>query len=569
MTSSALEGKYDCVVIGSGIAGSMSALCMARCGIQTLVVEEKSHPRFAIGESTVPTTSFGFYHLAETYRVPELRDISHYLGLKRAGCTAWPKQSFHFNVHQEGKKLPTGDETMLVTLPLPIGPDVHMLRADADSYLASRLPAYGVDYVDRTSVTAIEHEARRVRVTLQTDGARREVRTRFILDCSGHASFLAHRYGLREPVTRLRTNTRTIFSHFRGIPSYDDLLGGRCPLFGRSRDSATIHHCFEGGWIWVIRFDSGVVSVGLTLDRDVYPDNDRPAEEEFRAFIKRFPTVYEHLGEAEAIRPFVKTGRIQFSSRTTVGDRFMLTPHAAGFVDPLYSSGMNLTQAFVARFIPIIREAMAADDFRAARFEPIDRAYQEELDTIDEIVHGSFKSFRHFDTFKQFWRTWVYATLTQDMTRAVYDLTQCDGPTHLYGASSATWRRNLRAMHDTLLAHERDEPRDAARHLREVMNGVREPFTVGNWEVDADEPCRPDFRKPTDILSWLGNLVEEDDAMTSMRRKNLAAFGARALRDGVALWSRYGLSRVAGPETFSRAVDLIQSHQFPAKRQVS
>jgi FADH2 O2-dependent halogenase len=42
-------------VIGSGIAGSTIALSLAAQGVKVLLLEHKKHPRFAIGESTVPS----------------------------------------------------------------------------------------------------------------------------------------------------------------------------------------------------------------------------------------------------------------------------------------------------------------------------------------------------------------------------------------------------------------------------------------------------------------------------------------------------------------------------------
>ncbi len=77
-------------VTGSGIAGSMTAMVLSREGLSTLVVERKSHPRFVIGESTIPTTTLMMSSLARKYDIPELEQISHYLGLKENGCIAFP-----------------------------------------------------------------------------------------------------------------------------------------------------------------------------------------------------------------------------------------------------------------------------------------------------------------------------------------------------------------------------------------------------------------------------------------------------------------------------------------------
>src|SRR4051794_9585720 len=46
--------SYDAIVIGGGPSGATSALVMARLGLQVLMIERARHPRFRIGESTIP-----------------------------------------------------------------------------------------------------------------------------------------------------------------------------------------------------------------------------------------------------------------------------------------------------------------------------------------------------------------------------------------------------------------------------------------------------------------------------------------------------------------------------------
>jgi FADH2 O2-dependent halogenase len=343
------------------------------------------------------------------------------------------------------------------------------------------------------------------------------------------------------------------------------VVGTHVPSFGRIRDTGTIHHCFEGGWIWVIRFDSAVVSVGLVLDRDVYPDNDRPAEEELRSFLARFPTVAAHLGGAVPVRPLVKTGRVNFSSRSTVGDRFILTPHAAGFVDALFSSGINLTQSWIARFVPLMERAVADDDFAVERFAPLDRVYQEELDTVDTIVHGMFKSFGNFDVFKQYWRTWVYGSLAQDCSRVAYDPSSCDGPTCLFGTRLPAWRAHLDQMHATLLdglARDPGRPEETARRLKALMDSIPEPFSIANWEIGSDTACRPNVASIAEFLPWLRQLTDPTGARAWDRRRGVARFLGRLVRESVEMWSHYGVSRLTGGR-FHRSIDLILEQQLP------
>jgi tetracycline 7-halogenase / FADH2 O2-dependent halogenase len=406
--------EYDIVIIGSGLAGSATAMVLSRVGFKVLVIEKKAHPRFVIGESTVITTTLLFNLLAQKYDVPELGQLAHYLTLRENGCAAWPKQHLWWGLHRENQPLDPAQESLFETHFLPSGPDVHMLRADADAFLVSRLDRYGVDYEDWTDLLNFETDATGVNLQLSGPRGERVVRARYIVDASGHASFFASRFGLRDKVPNLGTNTRSIFGHFEGVPNLDDVLSGNNPSFRFRRQGGTMHHCFPGGWIWVIPFDNGVTSVGLQLDCRMYPLDERISPEaELKSVVMRYPSIEAHLGEMKPVRDLLRTGRIQFSSKTILGDRFILTPHAAGFVEPLYSTGLVLTLTFIARFAEAAREAKEKDDFSQEQFRSIERWFFQELRQIDRIVDGSIQSFRNFDVFKQFWRSFLIGTMAQ------------------------------------------------------------------------------------------------------------------------------------------------------------
>ena len=51
------------------------------------------------------------------------------------------------------------------------------------------------------------------------------------------------------------------------------------------------------------------------------------------------------------------TDRIQYSSKTTVGDRFVLLQHAAGFVDPLFSRGIWRSQESVDAAVAVLSDS--------------------------------------------------------------------------------------------------------------------------------------------------------------------------------------------------------------------
>ena len=57
--------EYDVAILGSGMAGTILASVLARNGARVLIVDAGSHPKFAIGESTIPYTSMLMRLIAE------------------------------------------------------------------------------------------------------------------------------------------------------------------------------------------------------------------------------------------------------------------------------------------------------------------------------------------------------------------------------------------------------------------------------------------------------------------------------------------------------------------------
>jgi FADH2 O2-dependent halogenase len=557
-----MSNSYDCCILGAGIAGTTSALVLAQTGLRVLVVEAGQHPRFAIGESLVPTTTLGFDYLARTYKVPELRQISHYPAMMESQLSGWPKLGFWFGHQRDGQCVQPGNELMFISPGLPIGPDVHMLRADVDSFLASRLTTYGVDYSDRTALTDWQSEPGHETLVLEMDGKRRTVATRFVLDCSGHDSFMARRMNLRESPTHLRTNTRAIFSHFRDVAFLEEIIGTPCARFGTRRDAGTVHHCFDGGWFWIIRFDNGICSIGLVLDRRSYPDNNLSADDEFWSFVKRFPTLATQLARATAVRPLVKTGRLQFTSQRIFGKRYLLAPHAANFVDPLFSSGMDLTIVFIARMAPILATLITEDDVPEELLADLESCHRVEIDGIDRMVHGMLCSFRNPDVFKQYWRCWIHASLLQYFVQLSSDPGETGLLAH-YGASLPTWNRQLETMYRAVTAEDVTSFAEMAQFLKTTMDGIPELSDKqrSNWQIGSPEACCPLIR-PQDSTAWFESLVSSDPILAERTSRELLAKARQRFQTAENEFAqRYQRSAAEGTP-YHRGVDFIRSQHF-------
>src|SRR5262249_32828395 len=153
---------------------------------------------------------------------------------------------------------------------------------------------------------------------------------------------------------------------------------------------------------WVIPFNNHaratnpLISVGLNLDPRVHPKPDCPPREEFHRFLDRFPDVKTQFRGATAVRPWVSTGLLQYSSRQTVGYRWGLTSHAAGFVDALFSRGLSNSLEIVNALTGRLLDALREDDFSLERFTFVQTLEQGLLDFNDDLVANAYTSFTDF-----------------------------------------------------------------------------------------------------------------------------------------------------------------------------
>ncbi|WP_341845524.1 NAD(P)/FAD-dependent oxidoreductase [Kitasatospora purpeofusca] len=410
-TVSTQTPSHDVVILGSGIAGSTLGAVLARSGAKVLIADAGTHPRFAVGESMIPQLVAWLQVLAERYDVPEFQALTDATTInEKVSNTFGRKQHFGFMLHRPGQE-PDPDESHQFVIPDALTSASHLFRQDSDAYLLRVAVGYGCDTRQQWRAEKIDFDDDGVTVT-GTDG--HVVRARYLVDASGFRSPLADHLGLREEPARFKHHSRSLFTHMIGVKPFDDVLD----VPERSRPpvrwhNGTMHHLFERGWFWIIPFDNHessrnpLCSVGVTLDPRLYPKPaDLTAEEEFAQLLGRFPAVERQFEGARKVREWVSTGRLQYSSGKTVGRRWCLMSHAAGFLDPLYSRGMSNTFEIIHALAPRLLAALAEDDFTEDRFRYVEELEQGLLDYNDTLVNCSFIAFSHFRLWDAVFRVW-------------------------------------------------------------------------------------------------------------------------------------------------------------------
>src|SRR6185312_15797581 len=116
--------------------GSLCALLLSRIGIDSVMVDRAVHPRFAIGESSTPTTDRVLADLARRYDLPRIAPLARYGPWKRTypEIPCGQKRGFSYFHHEPGEHFrpdPDHANELLVTASSePESADTHWFRAE-------------------------------------------------------------------------------------------------------------------------------------------------------------------------------------------------------------------------------------------------------------------------------------------------------------------------------------------------------------------------------------------------------------------------------------------------------
>jgi tetracycline 7-halogenase / FADH2 O2-dependent halogenase len=483
----------DVLILGSGLAGSITGAVLARQGASVVLVDAGQHPRFAIGESMTPQLVEWLHILKSRFDVPE---IGHLLDSKAVARNISPlhgkKQNFGFVKHEPGRE-PDPQESTMFVIPKILTEASHLFRQDSDQYYFNVAATYGCVTRQNWRAQDLDFDADGVTVT----GQNGEVfRAKYLIDASGFRSPLAEKFDLREQPTRFKHHARSLFTHYVGVRPFDQV--SHHPLSQRPPapwHAGTLHHLIERGWFWIIPFDNlkgsknQMCSVGLTMDERRYPKpTDMTPEEEFRSFLDRYPAVKRQFVGAKRVREWVSADRLQYSSKKSIGYRWCLMSHAAGFIDPLFSRGLSNTFEVVYSLCTRILESLKDDDWSVDRFAYVEQLEQGLLQYNDDLVNSSYISFSHFRLWNAVFRVWGGF-----LTPGVMRLTGALAKFELDGDE-----RHLRAL-------ENAEypglwwPSKTFKRILELTAETCEKFEVG--ELDGDEAADVIFAALNDCES--------------------------------------------------------------------
>jgi flavin-dependent dehydrogenase len=356
--------ETEVLIIGAGPAGAMAAALLHRERFRVLVVEKQTFPRFVIGESMLPVSM----------------DLLAGAGL----LAAVEQQNF---MRKNGAVFLRGTDTSDFDFSSQFTAGYNYTyqvpRGDFDKVLADAVAARGVDMRYQHSVTSVDFKAPHATTTIeQPDGGRLEVKSRFILDCSGYGRVLPRLLKLEEPSTF--PPREALFTHVTG------------DLRPTGREEGKIWICMhpDGAWIWIIPFSNGKTSVGVVAAPELFRKFPGDPETQLRTVLLSEPNAAKRLAKMQFTMPPQRISGYSCSVKKLFGDKYALVGNATEFLDPIFSSGVALALASSQRAAQVL--------IRQLRGEVVDW----QADYADYVMRG-------INTFRAYVSAWYDGQLPQ------------------------------------------------------------------------------------------------------------------------------------------------------------
>lgn len=351
---------FDVAIIGGGCAGSTAATLLAKKGYSVLIVERDKFPRYHIGESMVPGITLALEELGLTEAM-----VEHGFTVKHGLTFVWGAERKPWTVHF--------DE-------IPTGPDhtFQVVRSEFDYMLLNNARRSGVRVLEEARVVNVLFENDRccgLKYVLGNSEIETTVRARFIIDASGQNALLSRKSGWLEWDKQLKNVA--IWAYYQG--------GNR--FSGKDAGNILIENT-PNGWIWVIPLHEGTQSVGLVTPVSNVAGGSRQNLEQFYLdTLANSGETKRLLAPAQRSSTFHTARDWSYKSKHFYGSGFLLAGDAAGFVDPLFSSGVFLAMNGGRMAAKTIDSLLHEPEKETALLQRYEKVYTDFLDTVVSIVH--------------------------------------------------------------------------------------------------------------------------------------------------------------------------------------
>jgi flavin-dependent dehydrogenase len=352
---------YDALIIGGGPGGSTAATYLARAGKRVLLLEKEFFPRFHIGESLLP------------YNLRLFREMGIMPQIEAAGFVRKLGAQFHLGNASKACKFVFRDGRFNDE------PEaVQVERAVFDHLLLKHARTSGADVREGWTVGKFSRGTKTVSIEATgPDGVKTVFEGSFLIDASGRGNLTGNQEGQR--VYHEKLKKLAVFGHFNGVWVEPGDRGG---------DTVIVR--LDNKWFWVIPLSKEKISVGCVMDAAEFAAMKLPPAEVFEKIWKSSPEMRKRMENTKLVGVIHTAGDFSYHNRRLVGPRLLRVGDAAGFMDPIFSSGVYIAMFTGRNAAQEVIKSLAAGDDGGRRFLAYEKRSRKAMRFYWEMVENYY-----------------------------------------------------------------------------------------------------------------------------------------------------------------------------------